>query len=179
MAYISKKIGSNETKLHRVGKTSCYHTSSSEILNELQEAVLKQNDKKSAMDFWKAFYASVASLNNISDHQHHLQYLYPLSADYNCVKDDNCNNLELPSITGIIRTAVKKTGALMQQDKKRVSRQFLMNLKNVQLQVIVDDLQRYIGRLNDELVQLLMQRDELQMSQDATLIDIDDLSLYF
>ncbi|KXJ68473.1 hypothetical protein RP20_CCG002953 [Aedes albopictus] len=67
----------------------------------------------------------------------------------------------------------------MQNDKRRVSRQFLTCLNIAQLQIIVNNLQTYIELLNDELVQLLMKRDELQMSQDATLIDIEDLSLYF
>ncbi|KAL1399654.1 hypothetical protein pipiens_008031 [Culex pipiens pipiens] len=103
--------------------------------------------------------------------------------------DDNCNTVEYDdesgtphphhSVTEVIRTAVQKAGCQLQEDKRRVSRQFLTNLNIAQLQVIVNDLQRYIELLNDELVQLLMERDELQMSQDATLIDIEDLSLYF
>ncbi|XP_026186141.1 schwannomin-interacting protein 1 isoform X1 [Mastacembelus armatus] len=45
-----------------------------------------------------------------------------------------------------------------------------------QLQVIVNDLHSQIESLNDELVQLLLIRDELHMEQDAMLVDIEDLT---
>lgn len=45
-----------------------------------------------------------------------------------------------------------------------------------QLQVIVNDLHSQIEGLNEELVQLLLIRDELQMEQDAMLVDIEDLT---
>ncbi|XP_073673561.1 schwannomin-interacting protein 1 isoform X1 [Garra rufa] len=45
-----------------------------------------------------------------------------------------------------------------------------------QLQVIVNDLHSQIEGLNEELVQLLLMRDELQMEQDAMLVDIEDLT---
>lgn len=123
------------------------------------------------MEVWKANYA-------IRDTHHHMQYHveYPNTSYY---ADDNCNTVEYGhSVTGVIRTAVQKAGVTA-FESRRVSRKFLTNLNIAQLQVIVNDLQRYIELLNDELVQLLMERDELQMSQDATLIDIEDLSLYF
>lgn len=104
---------------------------------------------------------------------------YASNTDYYEGLVDMCNNVTQSPVTGVIRTAVKKAGVAMQENKRRVSRQFLTSLDIAQLQVIVNDLQRYIELLNDELVQLLMKRDELQMSQDATLIDIEDLSLYF
>ncbi|XP_058655492.1 schwannomin-interacting protein 1 isoform X3 [Onychostoma macrolepis] len=45
-----------------------------------------------------------------------------------------------------------------------------------QLQVIVNDLHSQIEGLNEELVQLLLMRDELHMEQDAMLVDIEDLT---
>lgn len=137
------------------------------------------------MDVWKANYA--IHQESQLQHHHHMQFHveYPSTSSQHYYADDNCNNVEYDtgthnhSVTEVIRTAVQKAGLQLQEDKRRVSRQFLTNLNIAQLQVIVNDLQRYIELLNDELVQLLMERDELQMSQDATLIDIEDLSLYF
>lgn len=142
-----------------------------------------ENDEEmiDIMDVWKANYES-----QLQHHQHMDQFHveYPSTSD-SYYADDNCNTVEYDSgpdqhasVTEVIRTAVQKAGVELQEDKRRVSRQFLTNLNIAQLQVIVNDLQRYIELLNDELVQLLMERDELQMSQDATLIDIEDLSLY-
>uniref|UniRef100_A0A1D5Q8N2 Schwannomin interacting protein 1 n=1 Tax=Macaca mulatta TaxID=9544 RepID=A0A1D5Q8N2_MACMU len=45
-----------------------------------------------------------------------------------------------------------------------------------QLQVIVNDLHSQIESLNEELVQLLLIRDELHTEQDAMLVDIEDLT---
>ncbi|KAM7043584.1 schwannomin-interacting protein 1 isoform 1-T1 [Acridotheres tristis] len=45
-----------------------------------------------------------------------------------------------------------------------------------QLQVIVNDLHSQIESLNEELVQLLLLRDELHTEQDAMLVDIEDLT---
>lgn len=146
------------------------------------------------MDVWKANYA-IHQESQLQHHQHHHQHMhnqfqleYPSTSDTSGYyeADDNCNTVEYDagepdqhaSVTEVIRTAVQKAGAQLQEDKRRVSRQFLTNLNIAQLQVIVNDLQRYIELLNDELVLVLMERDELQMSQDATLIDIEDLSLY-
>ncbi|XP_048020432.1 uncharacterized protein LOC125251453 isoform X2 [Megalobrama amblycephala] len=45
-----------------------------------------------------------------------------------------------------------------------------------QLQVITNDLHSQIQGLNEELVQLLLMRDELHMEQDAMLVDVEDLT---
>ncbi|XP_069878959.1 IQCJ-SCHIP1 readthrough transcript protein isoform X3 [Dipodomys merriami] len=45
-----------------------------------------------------------------------------------------------------------------------------------QLQVIVNDLHSQIESFNEELVQLLLIRDELHTEQDAMLVDIEDLT---
>lgn len=60
--------------------------------------------------------------------------------------------------------------------QSRVGRQdmYVMNLG--QLQVLVNDLHTQIENLNEELMNLLMERDELHMSQDSMLVDIEDLT---
>lgn len=45
-----------------------------------------------------------------------------------------------------------------------------------QLQVITNDLHSQIQSLNEELVQLLLLRDELHVEQDAMLVDVEDLT---
>ncbi|XP_042561672.1 schwannomin-interacting protein 1-like, partial [Clupea harengus] len=45
-----------------------------------------------------------------------------------------------------------------------------------QLQVITNDLHSQIQSLNEELVQLLLRRDELHVEQDAMLVDVEDLT---
>ncbi|CAF1145337.1 unnamed protein product [Adineta ricciae] len=45
-----------------------------------------------------------------------------------------------------------------------------------QLQVIVNDLHCQIETYNEELVNLLMERDSLTMEQDSILVDIEDLT---
>ncbi|XP_067306021.1 schwannomin-interacting protein 1 isoform X2 [Pseudorasbora parva] len=52
----------------------------------------------------------------------------------------------------------------------------LRDMTHGQLQVIVNDLHSQIEGLNEELVQLLLMRDELHMEQDAMLVDIEDLT---
>ncbi|XP_041967964.1 schwannomin-interacting protein 1-like isoform X1 [Alosa sapidissima] len=45
-----------------------------------------------------------------------------------------------------------------------------------QLQVITNDLHSQIQSLNEELVELLLLRDELHVEQDAMLVDVEDLT---
>ncbi|XP_076149347.1 schwannomin-interacting protein 1-like [Alosa pseudoharengus] len=47
-----------------------------------------------------------------------------------------------------------------------------------QLQVITNDLHSQIQSLNEELVELLLLRDELHVEQDAMLVDVEDLTRY-
>lgn len=73
---------------------------------------------------------------------------------------------------------MKKVGVPLPQQKRRVSRQTLTDLNVAQLQVIVNDLHSQIESFNTNLVQLLMDRDDLHMGQDAMLVDIEDLTRY-
>lgn len=45
-----------------------------------------------------------------------------------------------------------------------------------QLQVIVNDLLSQIKSLNEDLVHMLLDRDDLHMEQDSMLVDIEDLT---
>lgn len=54
----------------------------------------------------------------------------------------------------------------------------LTDMNIAQLQVIVNELHTQIEFLNEKLVQFLMERDELHMSQDSMLVDIEDLTRY-
>lgn len=81
-------------------------------------------------------------------------------------------------ITEIIRNSLEKVGIAFPPEKRRVSRQMLTDMNIAQLQVIVNELHTQIERLNENLVQYLMERDELHMSQDSMLVDIEDLTRY-
>ncbi|XP_050068929.1 schwannomin-interacting protein 1 [Anopheles maculipalpis] len=87
-------------------------------------------------------------------------------------------SLPLSPVTRVIHTAVEKAGLSLAPDKRRLSRYYLTRLNVHQLQTILTELQGHAEVLNEELVELLMERDELHISQDATLIDIEDLSRY-
>uniref|UniRef100_A0A182RX42 SCHIP-1 domain-containing protein n=1 Tax=Anopheles funestus TaxID=62324 RepID=A0A182RX42_ANOFN len=87
-------------------------------------------------------------------------------------------SLPLSPVTRVIHTAVEKAGLSLAPDKRRLSRYYLTRLNVHQLQTILTELQGHAEVLNEELVELLMERDDLHISQDATLIDIEDLSRY-
>ena len=59
----------------------------------------------------------------------------------------------------------------------RFTTESLCNLNNPTLQVIVNDLHSKIERLNENLVFLVIEKDELQIEQDSQLVDIDDLQV--
>ncbi|XP_022093890.1 uncharacterized protein LOC110981038 isoform X3 [Acanthaster planci] len=59
---------------------------------------------------------------------------------------------------------------------KKLTQRALKNMSLSKLQFVVNDLHSQIESLNEELVQLLIRRDELQMEQDSKLIDIEDLT---
>lgn len=81
-------------------------------------------------------------------------------------------------ITELIRNSVEKVGVVLAPEKRRVSRQILTDMNIAQLQVIVNDLHSHIELLNEGLVKHLLERDELHMSQDSMLVDIEDMTKY-
>ncbi|GFN73908.1 schwannomin-interacting protein 1 [Plakobranchus ocellatus] len=58
----------------------------------------------------------------------------------------------------------------------RLSRAKLNEMSLGQLQVLVNDLHSQIELLNEDLVHLLIERDDLHMEQDSMLVDIEDLT---
>lgn len=81
-------------------------------------------------------------------------------------------------ITNVIRSSVEKVGICLPPEKRRVSRQLLTDMNVAQLQIIVNDFHTQIECLNEQLVKFLMDRDDLHMSQDSMLVDIEDLTRY-
>lgn len=81
-------------------------------------------------------------------------------------------------ITTIIRSSVEKAGIKLAPEKRRVSRQMLTDMNVAQLQIIVNDFHTQIEYLNEQLVKHLMDRDDLHMSQDSMLVDIEDMTRY-
>lgn len=73
---------------------------------------------------------------------------------------------------------MEKVGITFPEEKRRVSRLMLTDMNIAQLQVIVNEFHTQIERLNENLVQFLMERDDLHMSQDSMLVDIEDLTRY-
>lgn len=57
-----------------------------------------------------------------------------------------------------------------------LTQEVLSQMNTATLQVIVNDFHNKIEKLNEELVEELMHKDELQQEQDGQIIDIDDLS---
>ncbi|XP_076325341.1 uncharacterized protein LOC143233231 [Tachypleus tridentatus] len=61
----------------------------------------------------------------------------------------------------------------------KISKYSLSDMNLGQLQMIVSGIYRQIENLNEELVELLLERDSLHMEQDAMLVDIEDLTRYY
>ncbi|XP_036841604.1 schwannomin-interacting protein 1 isoform X1 [Oncorhynchus mykiss] len=62
--------------------------------------------------------------------------------------------------------------------KRSLRRGDMRDMSLGQLQVITNDLHSQIQSLNEELVQLLLMRDELHVEQDAMLVDVEDMTRY-
>lgn len=104
---------------------------------------------------------------NCSEHSH--AYTFP---------QIERQNRRVSPITDIIRVSLRKVGVQMSADKRRVSRQMLTDMNIAQLQVLVNSLHTHIEELNESLVHNLMERDDLHMSQDSMLADIEELTRY-
>ncbi|XP_045200477.2 uncharacterized protein LOC123554413 isoform X2 [Mercenaria mercenaria] len=65
---------------------------------------------------------------------------------------------------------------LGEKHRKKLSLRQLQQMNLTSIQVLYNDLQTQIESLNEELVHLLMERDELHMAQDSMLVDIEDLT---
>ncbi|CAH1782269.1 unnamed protein product, partial [Owenia fusiformis] len=60
--------------------------------------------------------------------------------------------------------------------RKKLERHLLLDMNIAQLQVVVNDLHTQIENLNEQLMRLLVERDDLHMEQDSKLVDIEDLT---
>ncbi|KAL8588831.1 hypothetical protein ACOMHN_011547 [Nucella lapillus] len=60
----------------------------------------------------------------------------------------------------------------------KIPRQLLQEMNFAQLQVLVNDLHTQIEGLNEELVHLLIEKDDLHMGQDSMLVDVQDLNSF-
>jgi len=69
-------------------------------------------------------------------------------------------------ISDLVRHSLEKVGVPFPWDCRRLSRQILTELNVAQLQVIVNDLHTQIEGLNEELVKMLLKRDDGHMEQD-------------
>ncbi|WAR27943.1 SCHI1-like protein [Mya arenaria] len=65
---------------------------------------------------------------------------------------------------------------LGERRRKKLAPRQLQQMNLAQTQVLYNDLQTQIESLNEDLVRLLMERDELHMEQDSMLVDIEDLT---
>ncbi|XP_026469843.1 schwannomin-interacting protein 1-like [Ctenocephalides felis] len=81
-------------------------------------------------------------------------------------------------ITDVIRSALTTVGCASPEHHRRLSRRLLTSMTIAQLQVVVCRLHTQVEIFNEQLVGLLMNRDELHMSQDSMLVDIEDLTRY-
>ncbi|XP_018494511.2 uncharacterized protein LOC100899921 [Galendromus occidentalis] len=64
---------------------------------------------------------------------------------------------------------------LLPPGSRRFNRTILSKLCARKLQFILNDLREQVESLNEELVKLLLQRDELNMERDGKLVEIEDL----
>ncbi|XP_074604552.1 schwannomin interacting protein 1 [Brevipalpus obovatus] len=60
----------------------------------------------------------------------------------------------------------------------RLTRNVLHQMSASKLKVLVNDYHGRIKALNDELVDILQERDELHMEQDSILVDIEDMTIF-
>ncbi|ELT97320.1 hypothetical protein CAPTEDRAFT_74919, partial [Capitella teleta] len=60
--------------------------------------------------------------------------------------------------------------------RRHIRPQLMYQMNLAQIQVVVNDLHAQIESLNEELVLLLVERDDLHMEQDSMLVDIEDFT---
>ncbi|XP_064614842.1 uncharacterized protein LOC135479055 isoform X2 [Liolophura sinensis] len=60
--------------------------------------------------------------------------------------------------------------------RHKLTRKMMEGMNLAQIQVLVNDLHSQIENLNEDLVRMLVERDDLHMEQDSMLVDIEDLT---
>lgn len=74
------------------------------------------------------------------------------------------------------RSAESPLRKLLGVDNSEINRKLLDGFNVATLQVIVNDFREKIECYNNELVQMLMEKDELQNEQDSMLMDMEDVA---
>lgn len=74
------------------------------------------------------------------------------------------------------RSAESPLRKLLGVDNSEINRQILDGFNVATLQVVVNDFREKIECYNNELVQMLMEKDELQNEQDSMLMDMEDVA---
>ncbi|KAH8246761.1 hypothetical protein KR038_008637 [Drosophila bunnanda] len=84
-------------------------------------------------------------------------------------------NGETP-IVDIIRSMLCDVGIIMNKHHRWISRQLLTGIQVETLQLLVNNLQQYIERLNVDLLESLKERDDLNSDQDDILHDLEKIN---
>ncbi|KAH8249740.1 hypothetical protein KR032_011944 [Drosophila birchii] len=84
-------------------------------------------------------------------------------------------NGETP-IVDIIRSMLCDVGIIMNKHHRWISRQLLTGIQVPTLQLLVNNLQQYIERLNVDLLESLKERDDLNSDQDDILHDLEKIN---
>ncbi|XP_070139331.1 schwannomin-interacting protein 1 homolog isoform X2 [Drosophila kikkawai] len=87
-------------------------------------------------------------------------------------------NGETP-IVDIIRSMLCDVGIIMDKHHRWISRQLLTGIQVPTLQLLVNNLQRYIETLNVDLLESLKERDDLNSDQDDILHDLEKINNFF
>ncbi|KAH8281601.1 hypothetical protein KR054_001757 [Drosophila jambulina] len=84
-------------------------------------------------------------------------------------------NGETP-IVDVIRSMLYDVGINMNKHHRWISRQLLTGIQVPTLQLLVNNLQKYIERLNVDLLESLKERDDLNSDQDDILHDLEKIN---
>ncbi|XP_030383979.1 schwannomin-interacting protein 1 homolog [Scaptodrosophila lebanonensis] len=87
-------------------------------------------------------------------------------------------NQTISPIIEAIRLMLSQIGIKVDSNRRWISRQMLTGMDIEQLKFLVENLQTYIESLNEKLMSLLVDRDDLHISQDEILCDIKQISKY-
>ncbi|XP_017152303.2 schwannomin-interacting protein 1 homolog isoform X1 [Drosophila miranda] len=79
-------------------------------------------------------------------------------------------------IVDIIRTMLHNVGLNMDSNHRWISRQLLTGVNLTTLQLLVDNFQAIIEKLNVHLLESLKERDDLNLAQDAILHDLEKIN---
>ncbi|XP_043064755.1 schwannomin-interacting protein 1 homolog isoform X2 [Drosophila ficusphila] len=82
-------------------------------------------------------------------------------------------------IVEVIRSMLSDVGIKMNSNHRWISRQLLTGIQVPTLQLLVNNLQKYIENLNVTLLESLRERDDLNSEQDDILHDLEKINNFF